>query len=163
MDGWNTTFLLERPIFRGYVSFSPLCTLMYPSQSDCVPKHWPRAAARSHKAPNWNSKENPEIPTPEEGRMAWAVVLMCVYIYIFGVDIWNIIYIYILYTICILFPRSNVLGGCLLQIIRTNRYIYIYMSKNILGRRGSWNFDSVGGKINQLTQFRFHDSCRGVY
>ena len=21
MDGWNTTFLLERPIFRGYVSF----------------------------------------------------------------------------------------------------------------------------------------------
>ncbi len=21
MDGWNTTFLLEKPIFRGYVSF----------------------------------------------------------------------------------------------------------------------------------------------
>ena len=21
MDGWNTTFLLDRPIFRGYVSF----------------------------------------------------------------------------------------------------------------------------------------------
>jgi len=21
MDGWNTTFLLRRPIFRGYVSF----------------------------------------------------------------------------------------------------------------------------------------------
>ncbi len=29
MDGWNTTFLLGRPIFRGYVSFregNPLTT-----------------------------------------------------------------------------------------------------------------------------------------
>ena len=33
MDGWNTTFLLGRPIFRGYVSFregsSINCTLIF--------------------------------------------------------------------------------------------------------------------------------------
>ena len=39
MDGWNTTFLLGRPIFRGYVSFREgNCFLgFHPTQSKNIP------------------------------------------------------------------------------------------------------------------------------
>ena len=35
MDGWNTTFLLGRPIFRGYVSFRESIFLVLPVLQEC--------------------------------------------------------------------------------------------------------------------------------
>ena len=36
MDGWNTTFLLGRPIFRGYVSFREGSSPGYPNHSSPI-------------------------------------------------------------------------------------------------------------------------------
>ncbi len=41
MDGWNTTFLLRRPIFRGYVTFR-----------GCISSSWLLAVAWAHKIVN---------------------------------------------------------------------------------------------------------------
>ena len=40
MDGWNTTFLLGRPIFRGYVSFREGTFLNTKSQKPPSKKKW---------------------------------------------------------------------------------------------------------------------------
>ena len=65
MDGWNTTFLLGRPIFRGYVSFregSPSLSVDNGDQTFWVPPNWwfhLRWHPLSERAcaPAWNQEE----------------------------------------------------------------------------------------------------------